>query len=367
MRHSLSLAFGAALTVASSSLAAFINNGDIVVQRVGGTSTGGSGASALSSSAAAVFIDVYRNSGATWSRVNTVALSTSGTDALTASGSATSEGFINLSADRQSITAFGYNVASGTATAKNATTRTLATIGLDTGSVSTKTGAWGASGNNARSAVSTGSGFYYTCDSGLFYVGNGSTSATTVLSGNVRCAGVAITAGGNSLFASSGVANVVGTTAGIGQIGTGMPTGTAAASFVFAGAGTSPYQFSMLDTDGNGVVDLAYAADSSAGLSKYVLVGGSWVSKGTIAGGLSGVSAYISGSSVILAVTNSTGTTLSTLTDASFGGSITGLSYSTVATAATNTAFRGVVAVPAPGAAALVGVAGLITTRRRKA
>jgi hypothetical protein len=132
------------------------------------------------------------------------------------------------------------------------------------------------------------------------------------------------------------------------------------------GATGSVYGFAMLDTDGNGAADLAYTADSTAGLTKYVLNGSTWTSKGTIATAIAGLSAYISGTSVILSATSASGTTLYAFTDSSLTGNLTG-SLSSIATAATNTAFRGVVAVPAPGAAALVGLAGLITSRRRKA
>jgi len=351
----------AAVTAASSAMAGMIMNGDIVVERVGGTSAGGAGTSALSSSAADVYLDVYRKTGSTWARSTTIAMPGSGSGAkLTASGSATSEGFINFSMNKQSITVFGYNAASGTASVKNSTDRTLATVNLDTGAINTKTGAWGAGGTNARSAIYTGSGYYFTNDSTVSWVADSASTATTINSNNWRVVGT----DGTNLMTSTGA----GSTRGVSQIGSGLPTSAVAAAtpLINTGATGSVYGFAMLDTDGNGAADLAYTADSTAGLTKYVLNGSTWTSKGTIATAIAGLSAYISGNSVILSATSASGTTLYAFTDSSLTGNLTG-SLSSIATAATNTAFRGVVAVPAPGAAALVGLAGLITSRRRKA
>lgn len=358
--HLQTLGIVAAITAASSAMAGVIMNGDIVVERVGGTSAGGAGTSALSSAAADVYLDVYRNINGTWSRNTTITLPGTGTGAkLTASGSATSEGFINFSLNKQSITVFGYNVASGTASAKSATDRTLATVNLDTGAISTKTGAWGAGATNARSAVYTGNGFYFTNDAAVSWVADSASTATTITSGSPRVVG----SDGTNLYASTGS----GTARGVGQYGSGLPTSAVAAvtPLINTGGSGSVYGFAMLDTDGNGAADLAYTADSSAGLTKYVLSGGTWTSKGTIATAISGLSAYLNGNSVVISATSATGATLYAFTDGSLTGNLTG-SLSSIATAATNTAFRGVVAVPAPGAAALVGLAGLITSRRRK-
>ena len=226
-------------------------------------------------------------------------------------------------------------------------------------------GAFGAGGNNARSSLWTGTGFYYTTDAGVGYVASGG-SPTSIFAGNARV----LATDGTSLFASSGTAAVFGTQ-GIGQIGTGgFPTTTATgAQAIVTTGGTSPYAFTMIDTDRNGVADLAYVADSVAGLSKWQLNGGTWANKGVLSGGLSGLSASYNGTSVTLSATSANGANLFVYTDSDISGNLSG-SLTAIGTAAQYTAFRGTVymgAVPAPGAMALLGVAGMMASRRRRA
>src|SRR5262245_17353575 len=111
--------FTAALLVTASQLhAAAFTPGDLVVYRVG------TGSGSLSSASTAVFLDEYTVSG---TFVQSVAMPTNGAGlqyALTASGTATSEGFLTLSGDGQYIVTTGYgtnvgvaSIASSTATA----------------------------------------------------------------------------------------------------------------------------------------------------------------------------------------------------------------------------------------------------------
>jgi hypothetical protein len=123
-------------------------------------------------------------------------------------------------------------------------------------------------------------------------------------------------------------------------------------------AGTSPYGFSLLDLNKDGVDETAYIADSVGGISKMYFDGNTWASKGVIAGTYGGLEAVYNGTSVDIFVTAASGFTLGTLNDASaIGGALTG-TVTTIGTAAANTAFRGVAAspVPEPSAQALLGL-----------
>ncbi|MEJ7660105.1 MAG: hypothetical protein WKG07_11040 [Hymenobacter sp.] len=79
-------------------------------------------------------------------------------------------------------------------------------------------------------------------------------------------------------------------------------------------AGSSPYGFYFADlSDAVPGVDVVYVADerSAGGIQKWSLVGGSWVPNGTIAGtaasAVRGLNGSVSGTSVALAATSSSG------------------------------------------------------------
>ena len=76
------------------------NAGDFVVYRVG------DGSAALSNAATAVFLDEYTPTGML---VQSVAAPSASGNSLTASGTATSEGELNVSSNGQYLTLTGYN------------------------------------------------------------------------------------------------------------------------------------------------------------------------------------------------------------------------------------------------------------------
>ena len=348
--------------------AASIFAGDVAVYRVGANGS----AAALTSGNNAVFVDVFRNTGGTWSLNQTIAMPTvvSGNNQiLTASGTAGSEGFINMSEDGRYFVLGGYNnvvnnVAASTAlgTGKSSTDRTIGLLTLSSGSVDTTThGAWGlgSAGQNIRSVAShDGTSFYATTDGGIYYGAYGASAATPSLikAGNLR--GLEISQG--NLLVGTGAASAIATGSVAGAIGTtsGLPTSTATMTTLFKGAGSSPYGFSLLDLNKDGVDETAYIADSSGGINKMYFDGSTWTSKGVIAGTYSGLEAVYNGTSVDIFVTAASGFTLGTLNDASaIGEALTG-TVTTIGTAGTNTAFRGVAvaAVPEPSAQALLGL-----------
>ena len=358
--------------------AATIFGGDVAVYRVGANGS----AAVLTSGNNAVFVDVFRNTGGTWSLNQTIAMPTvvSGNNQiLTASGTAGSEGFINMSEDGRYFVLGGYNnvvnnVAASTAlgTGKSSTDRTIGLLTLSSGSVDTTThGAWGlgSAGQNIRSVAShDGTSFYATTDGGIYYGAYGASAATPSLikAGNLR--GLEISQG--NLLVGTGSANAIATGSTAGAIGTtsGLPTSTATMTRMFnEAAGTSPYGFSLLDLNKDGVDETAYIADSSGGINKMYFDGSTWTSKGVIAGTYSGLEAVYNGTSVDIFVTAANGFTLGTLNDASaIGGALTG-TVTTIGTAGANTAFRGVAvaAVPEPSSGALLvlGGAALVAVR----
>ena len=88
----------------TSALAAAITPGNLVIYRVG------TGAAALDTTATAVFLDEYTTNG---TRVQSIALPSSGASAFTAVGNSTSEGVISRSQDGGTFIFTGYRKASG--------------------------------------------------------------------------------------------------------------------------------------------------------------------------------------------------------------------------------------------------------------
>ena len=353
--------------------------GDIVVSRV----SSGDSATALSSTTAATFLDVYRKTSGIWALNSSLALPSSGIGTkLTLGGTASSEGFISRGSDNQSVAVFGYNIAAGSATGTAKTLALVDSSGTVTSRTATISGA-------ARSTIYTGNGFYTSTDSRVSWNANATPlTVTDIKTGNARVLASTgsqlwVTTGSTTFFASS-------TATGAGTLGTGLPTtGSQTATFAMAGgSGNGLYGLCVFDTNSDGSTDLAYVADSNStgGITKYVLSSGSWVSKGTIGASIFGLSGYYNGSSVVLSATSFTtapatgGTSkLYTFTDSSISGALSG-TLETVATLTSQTgtvgnsqtyaeAFRGTAympAIPAPGAVALIGLAGLVASRRRR-
>jgi MYXO-CTERM domain-containing protein len=177
---------------------------------------------------------------------------------------------------------------------------------------------------------------------------------------------------------------------GVLAVGSGLTTSANQTStlFINAGANASTYGFVMFDTNQDGGVDLAYLADdrttAGGGLQKWMLESGTWTqswsrlvnSTGTLSGtaatgfagirGLTGTWDAVNGAQLYATTTETTNNRLISIVD---NGSTPTLATN-LASAGTNYVFRGVAftpgAVPAPGALALLGVAGLIGSRRRR-
>jgi hypothetical protein len=257
--------------------------GNLVVERIGdGTTT-------LSSAAAAVSIVEYSTAGG--SAQQTISLPTSGSNQVTDSGTATSNGYLNSYGAYLAVP--GYNSAAGTAIVASLNFKVGTAIGVD-GNVASRTlfptgGATGTppspfSGNNFRSMIATGSNTFYatgtssgTPNTGGAWYYNGSaftqiSDTTTGQPTNLRNVEIY----NNQLYVSSGSGSFLG----ISSIGTGLPTTGSQTATLRINTGGSPYGFVMFDTNNDSTLDLAYIADDrtavGGGLQKWTFNGTSW-------------------------------------------------------------------------------------------
>ncbi|MBL8521953.1 MAG: hypothetical protein JNK75_14950, partial [Betaproteobacteria bacterium] len=335
---------GLLLMMAASAAAAPFTPGNIVVYRIG------DGSAALASTATAVFLDEYTTSG---TLVQTIALPTVVNGAhkrLTASGTATSDGYISRSTDNRYIVATGYEAALGTAsiTTTSAATinRTVARVYAD-GTVDTTTALTDAAsaGNFRGSASLDGSGFWVAGSTGgIRYALLGGTTSTQVSTSftNLRVPNVF----GGQLYVSASTGAFR-----LGNVGTGTPTNTGNVIANLTGLPTtgSPYGFFFADLDaGVAGVDTLYVADDGGNLIKYSLVAGTWTLNNSVASAsVRGLTGSVSGTMVTLYATQQTATAaIVTFTDSSgYNANMTGTPTSIV-TAGTNRTFRGIALTP---------------------
>lgn len=367
----------AAMVVAAGALsanAAPISAGSILVYRVG------DGSGALSANGNAVFVDEY-NSGGTLLQTLAMPTTVSGSQKQLIAGNAASEGLLTVSSNGQYVAVTGYATNLGGGTALSGSTsasinRTVGIITASTGAVDTSTALSDfSSASNPRAAVTTNGTDIWANGgaSGVRYATLGSTTSTQALASPSNPRQVNIF--GGQLYATAGT--------GVGTIGTGLPTTTGQTFAVLPGTapgGTTTdglLAFFMADLDAGvaGVDTLYVAFDDVPALTKYSLVGGTWTANGTVgvdADNYDGVTGLVSGSTVTLyatrSVSGSAGGQLVTLVDASgYNGAFSG-TPTVLATAAANTAYRGVgvLPVPEPSAFVLVGIMclGLALSRR---
>jgi hypothetical protein len=332
--------------------AAGFTPGDVVVYRVGDGST------ALSGTAAPVFLDEYTAAGALVRSVPMPTTASGPDNPLVASGSASSEGLLTLSADGRYLLAPGYDAAVGTtkvASSDSVTVpRTVARVDA-AGDVDTSTALTDFStGNNARSATSSDGTDIWVggAAGGARHTTLGSSTSTELDSGtfkNVRQVSVV----DGQLYTSADPSKA-GLT--IGTVGSGLPTSTGqpVTNLPFGTPPGDPYGYSLL-TLGNGspaTPDTLYEADLTAGaVVKYGLVDGTWVAEGSVpVTSPGGLTANDDHGTVTIYVTSSgsagiTGTLASITDDSGVGGTLTG-SANTIATLPGNEAIRGVAYTP---------------------
>jgi hypothetical protein len=337
--------------------------GDIVVYRVG-TGTG-----ALGSSATAVFLDEYTPGGAL---VQSIAMPTTASEALTAGGTAASEGQITLSPDGSTLAITGYDVVPGAATQGTDN----GTVGLIGASASPTyyvlPSASVVNGNNIRSAVVDGNNLYvsgaasyiqYASVSSLAS-GGAFNSNTTAITSTVKNVEDLQIFNGQLYFSTQHQSSYSSLGAdSIGSMGSGEPvTGSQSyAGVADASTASDSFFFEHLG-GGTGTPNTLYVADSSAGIEKYSLSGSTWSETGSVLLGTSGAigitgSVNSAGRVTIFATGNTSG--LYTITDSSgLGGTFSGTAKKIVAPSA-NEAFDGVALAPDDGVGAITGLGGI--------
>jgi hypothetical protein len=221
--------------------------GNFVVYRVGAIGS----VTALNGNATAVFLDEYNAAG---TRVQTIDMPTADNglnQILTASGSATSEGLLTLSADGRYLILTGYDATLGTLNVATSSSATFArVIGRvdSSGNVDTTTTTTSFNAGNIRGAASTdGTTFWATGNNtGVVTTTLGGSGAGTLVSStftNLR--GIDIYNGDLYVSAST-------TSLRLGNVGSGTPTTTGQTitnltGFPTTGSANSPYQLFFAD------------------------------------------------------------------------------------------------------------------------
>jgi hypothetical protein len=334
--------------------AAPIQAGDVLVCRVGAVGNAG-----LSSAGTAAFIDEYTPAGTLVQSIAVPTTANGSNKPLVLSGTATSDCQLSLSTDGTRVVFTGYSAAVGTAsvasTSPATNPRTIALLAAD-GSIDTTTALTDAGGtNNSRAATYDAAlgRLYWAGQGGLRYASVGASTSTDLAPSTANLRQVSIfpnaTGTGNQLYVSSSSGSTRVATAGT----TYPPTNPATVTNL-TGAPTSPYAFFLTRLQsGPGGPDTLYVADDTTNtIQKYAFVGGSWTAAGSVnASGARGLTGSVGADGVRLYATTggngaTGGGTLSTFLDTTgFNGSVSGTA-TTVATAATNTAFRGVALAP---------------------
>ena len=347
--------------------------GDLVVERIGdGTTT-------LSGNAAAVSVVEFAPTGAAQSPAFTINLPTTGASALTDSGTGTSDGYLNLSADGTTLVLPGYRANTGTATVASATgiARVIGTIGA-TGAFNTTTSFTdGYVGNNFRGVASPDGNTFFT--SGTAGTGNTATAGVRTLTlGSTSSSSVSIAPQTNlrnteiyngGLYYSTGSGGTTGV--GIYQVNTNLSITSGQTALLLINTVTAnPYGFAI-SPDGKTV----YVAEEAGGINKYTSAtgaAGSFTLAGSFGAGTAarGLSVDFSGTNPLIYAT-STATTNNNLFEFADAGSFT-VTPTILASAGTNEVFRGVdfapASVPEPatvlGGVLLLGAAGWSQRRR---
>jgi hypothetical protein len=370
-----------AVGLASSAFGAGFTQGNLVVSRIGAVGS----PTALGSSTAAVFLDEFTTVG---SSVQAVAIPSSAHVkgfGMTLSGTSTAQGHLELSEDGRYLTMFGYDAPVGTtgpstnAAFRGRTVTRISARG-DAGILSNTR--FEQSGATPRAAVTVDGSFFYTAadggsgpSGGLRYVTAGSLVNGAILNAtttNIRT--VNIYNGQLYIGASTGVG---GEFRGVSSVGTGLPTGASNFTLLNGMGGNNvgntdgTYDFFFASPTTLYLADDDFAAPSSGGLQKWTFNGTVWAKQWTALPGTNvGVRSLTgatdpSGAVILYAITSETSANrLVTLTDA--GGS-TAPAFATLATATTNTIFRGVefAPVPEPTTLAAFGALAAMVLRRK--
>lgn len=261
---------------------------------------------------------------------------------FTLAGTASADGALTLSTDRRTLALAGYAAIPGTATVQTTTSpRIVALLGASAfsgGAIDTSTVLTTLFPNNApRTAALDGTNLWVAGGSGgVFRTTVGSTSSPINVATAPSTGRVLGIVGGN-LFLSTG-----SPPAGVLQVGTGLPmVSTTSTTVVAAG---NPYGFAFFDVSTEPGDDLLYVADEVAGLIRFVKSGGTWTQSATFTPAIRHLACFLDGADVVCLASSSS--TLLKLRDV--GHALASGGMSSLSTAATNTAFRGLTFMPTP-------------------
>lgn len=317
--------------------------GNLVVYRVG------DGAAVLGSTATAVFIDEYTTTGTLVQSIPMPTTVVGANKRLTASGSATSEGLLTRSTDKRYLLLTGYDAALATAAVAGTTSASVNRVvgRIDLTSMVDVTTALSdfASAGNPRSVASVnGTDLWVTgSNSGTRYATLSSTSSVQVSAAPVNLRQVNIF--NDQLYVTSSTTGYYG----ISSVGTGLPVTVGQTTTILPGfptlSGPSSYGFSIKPVTG----DVAYVADDrtlalGGGIQKWTLSAGTWTLAYTLASGITvgtrGLTVEWSGPNPVIYATT-TNNLIVKVTDVDNSSAFT-----TLVTAGTNTAFRGIAFTP---------------------
>ncbi|HKS26160.1 MAG TPA: lamin tail domain-containing protein [Thermoanaerobaculia bacterium] len=336
------------LTASIASAAAF-TPGNIVVYRVGS-------GSALAGTATAVFVDEYTQAGVL---VQSVALPTTtvgAQHALTSSGTSSAEGMMTRSNDGRYLILPGYDAALGAAVASAASNRVIGRVD-SAGAIDTSTFETGSAGNIRGATSTNGTTLWYgASNNGYRSTTFGSSAASTQLNSTLTNARTINVFSGQLYCGASTGTN---TFRGVSTIGTGTPTTTGQTITRLPGltdaANPSTYNFFFADLSaGVAGLDTLYIADDSTNtIQKWSFAGGTWNLNGNItASGVRGLTGSVQNGSVLLfGTTGGTGSTgggtiYKAIDTAGYNAAPSVATATNIATAATNTAIRGIAFVP---------------------
>jgi hypothetical protein len=295
-----------AFSCLSLSVAAQMAPGNIVVNTVG------NGSSTLSNAAWRVNARVINQANGNTLNNFSGPVNPSSGNKLSNSGSATSEGSLNLSLNGRYLTMVGYNADSTQTSVANTASSSVARViaRIDSAGnydVTTSTSSRYTANNFRGSSTENGSTFYVSgagsnaTNAGLKLYSLGDTTQTTIstsvggTNANLRWSGIfaAYDTTNASLDKSIYVSTGAGTQ-GIYQIGSGLPT-SSTASFTQITSASNPYGFVFLDASTSEAgLDLLYASNDGSNIQKYYKNAGTWTAAGTFSvTGVRGITGYI--------------------------------------------------------------------------
>ncbi len=288
------------LAVVGAASAAPFTPGNLVTARVGAVN-----GPTLTNAANAVILDEYDLTGTLVQSITLPTALAGANQPFALSGTATSEGQLNLSADGSYLVLGGYGSTPGTTgvVAAAGLARVIARIDMN-GNIDTSTAVTDAyTANNLRGVASADGSAFWTSGTatgtsgGVRYIASlGATTSTAVTAPGLPTNARHINIFNGQLYVSASSGNFLG----LASVGIGLPTTSGTVVTALSGfplppvVGVSPsaYDFVVInDADfGQGPTTVAYVADdrttAAGGVQKWVLSTGTWTLADTISSGV---------------------------------------------------------------------------------